>query len=93
ALAAGPQPAARAAVAEVFPELAAAAAEPWAMERALEAAVLAPLRREARRAPLSLAVPLRYLLERREEVRRIALVLRGAALGLPLETILGLAEA
>jgi V/A-type H+/Na+-transporting ATPase subunit C len=93
ALAAGPQPAARAAVAEVFPELAAAAAEPWAMERALEAAVLAPLRREARRSPLSLAVPLRYLLERREEVRRIALVLRGAALGLPLETILGLAEA
>ncbi|BDG06096.1 V0D/AC39 family V-type ATPase subunit [Anaeromyxobacter oryzae] len=92
ALAAGTREAARAALAAAFPAIAAAAAEPWAVERALEASVLAPLRREARLRPLSIAVPLRYLLERREEVRRIALVLRGAALGLPLETILGLEE-
>jgi V/A-type H+-transporting ATPase subunit C len=39
------------------------------------------------------AVPLRHLLERRAEVRRAALVLRAAAIGLPGEELLSLVEA
>lgn len=67
-------------------------ATPWAAERALERGMVRALRREARRRPLSLAVPLAYLAARRAEVRRIAVVLRGASLGLPAEEILQLAE-
>lgn len=93
AAARGGPDAARAAVARAFPAAAGALAAPWSAERALERIVLAPVRREARRRPLSIAVPLAYLAERRAEVRRVALVLRGAALGLPAEEILDLAEA
>lgn len=67
-------------------------ATPWGAERALERRMVLALRREARARPLSLAVPLAYLAARRAEVRRVALVLRGAALGLPAEEILSLAE-
>jgi V/A-type H+-transporting ATPase subunit C len=84
---------ARAAVAEAFPGVGPSLARPWSAERALERAVLAGLRREARQRPLSLAVPLAYLAARRDEVRRVALVLRGAALELPGDEILDLAEA
>jgi V/A-type H+-transporting ATPase subunit C len=70
-----------------------ALASPTLADLALERAALAPLRREARRRPLSLAVPLWYLAERRAEVRRIALVLRGAELGLPGDDLIALAEA
>jgi V/A-type H+-transporting ATPase subunit C len=84
---------ARAAVEEGFPGVGRALARPWTAERALERAVLANLRREARQRPLSLAVPLAYLAARRDEVRRVALVLRGAALELPGEEILDLVEA
>lgn len=90
--AAGP-PAAAGAVAAAFGIPLAAVATPWGADRALESAVLAPLRREARRRPLSLAVPLWYLLARRAEVRRVAVLLRGAALGLAGEELLDLAEA
>ena len=54
---------------------------------------MAPLRREARVRPLSLAVPLAYLAERRAEARIVAITLRGAELGLPAEEILEMAEA
>jgi V/A-type H+-transporting ATPase subunit C len=66
---------------------------PWAADRTLERAALAPLRREARARPLSLAVPLAWLAERRAEARAVAVALRGAELGLPAEEILDLAEA
>lgn len=93
ALALAPLEAVRTAVAAAFPEVAGAVARPWAAERALERVLLAGLRRTARRAPLSLAVPLLYLAERRAEIRRLGVVLRGAELGLPGDDLLDLAEA
>lgn len=84
---------ARAAIERVFPQAAGRLGTPWAAERALERTLLAPLRREARRRPHSIAVPLAYLAERRAEIRSAAVVLRGAALGLPGEELLDLAEA
>jgi len=92
ALAAGGAAAMRAGLARIFPGAGSAAA-PWAADRALERALLAPLRREARSRPLSIAVPLAYLAERRAEVRRVAVVLRGAALELPPDEVLDLVEA
>ncbi|MFY3746383.1 V-type ATPase subunit [Anaeromyxobacter sp. Red801] len=89
---AGP-PAARRAVAAGFGLPEAALASPWAAERALEAALVAPLRREARQRPLSIAVPLRHLLERRAEVARVAVLLRGAAVGIAGDELLDLVEA
>ena len=86
--------AARAAVARAF-----RASPPAALADALvrgprpRARLLAPLAREARAQPLSIAVPLAYLAARREEIRRLALALRGAALGLPPEELLDLVEA
>jgi V/A-type H+-transporting ATPase subunit C len=82
----------RGALARAFRATAAELASPWSADRALERALLAPLRREARLRPLSIAVPLAYLAERRSEVRRVALVLRGVALGLGGEEILELVE-
>ncbi len=93
ALAADEPSAARRAVAVAFDLAPGALATPWAADVALEGAVLAPLRREARQRPLSLAVVLRHLLERRLEVRRAALVLRASAVGLPGDEILDLVEA
>jgi V/A-type H+-transporting ATPase subunit C len=90
-LAAAGAAAMRSGLAQLFPG--AGAAAPWAADRALERALILPLRRAARGLPLSIAVPLAYLAERRAEVRRVALVLRGAALELPADEILDLAEA
>ncbi len=84
----------RAAVARLVPAGdAAALATPWGADAALERAWIAPLRREARMRPLSIAVPLSYLAERRAEVRRVALLLRGAELGLAADELLDLVEA
>jgi V/A-type H+/Na+-transporting ATPase subunit C len=69
-----------------------ALARPGHAEGALARAVLTRLRRQARASPLSVAVPLAFLAERRAEVRRVALLLRGTALGLPPEDVLDLAE-
>jgi V/A-type H+-transporting ATPase subunit C len=85
--------AARAAVAAAFGIPAARLASPWSADRALAAACLAALAREARARPLSLAVPLVYLAARREEVRRLALALRGAELALPADELFDLVEA
>ncbi|HSD19135.1 MAG TPA: V-type ATPase subunit [Anaeromyxobacter sp.] len=82
----------RAAIAAALELPVAELASPWQAERALERGMVRSLRREARSRPLSLAVPLAYLAARRAEVRRIALVLRGAALGLPADEILDLVE-
>jgi V/A-type H+-transporting ATPase subunit C len=92
-LAAAEGPGLRAGLDALFPGSDAALARPWSADRALERSLLAPLRREARARPLSLAVPLLYLSERRAEARRVAVVLRGAGLGLPGDEILDLAEA
>jgi len=89
---AGREPA-RAAVARAFPVRPEELAEPAAAECALARACTAALAREARLRPLSLAVPLAYLAARRDEVRRLALALRGAALELPAEALLDLLEA
>jgi V/A-type H+-transporting ATPase subunit C len=67
-------------------------ASPTRADLALERGTLVPLRREARARPLSLAVPLAYLAERRAEVRRVALALRATSLGLPGDEALALVE-
>jgi V/A-type H+-transporting ATPase subunit C len=67
--------------------------DPASVDRLLERAAVRELTRAARRSPLSLAVPLAWIEARREEVRRIAVVLRGAELGLAGEVILDLVEA
>ena len=59
------------------------------LRRALERAV----RREARDRPLSVAVPLSFLQDRRAEMRRIRLVLRGTEFGLPADDLVMLLEA
>jgi V/A-type H+-transporting ATPase subunit C len=68
-------------------------ADPASVDQLLEGAAVRELTRAARRSPLSLAVPLAWIEARREEVRRIAVVLRGAELGLAGEAILDLVEA
>ncbi len=83
----------RAALAAAFGIDAAALATPWSADRAIERALVAPLRRDMRLRPLSIAVPLAYLLERRAETRRVALVLRGTAIGLSGDELLDLVEA
>lgn len=94
ALAGAAADAVRAAVARLVPGGGEGAlATPWGADLALERAWIAPLRREARVRPLSLAVPLAYLAERRAEVRRVALLLRGAELGLAGDELLDLVEA
>jgi V/A-type H+/Na+-transporting ATPase subunit C len=70
-----------------------ALATPWGAELALERAALERVRREARARPLSVAVPVAYLLERRSEARRIAVLLRGSAFELPTGQVLDLLEA
>ncbi|HSN14024.1 MAG TPA: V-type ATPase subunit, partial [Anaeromyxobacteraceae bacterium] len=88
-----PVEARRAAVAALVPCDPQRLADPSAAERLLERAATRRLALAARRRPLSLAVPLAWIEARREEVHRIAVVLRGAALGLPGEAILDLVEA
>ncbi|MGB8933084.1 MAG: V-type ATPase subunit [Anaeromyxobacteraceae bacterium] len=67
--------------------------DPTAAELILQRAEVRRLTRAARRKPLSLAVPLAWIEARRDEVRRIAVVLRGASLALPGDTILETVEA
>lgn len=62
-------------------------------EHALGNALRRAVRRAARERPLSLAVPLAFALDRRAEVRRVRLVLRGALFGLPADDLLDLVEA
>lgn len=71
----------------------AALADPAAADHLLQRALAEAMRGEARRNPLSLAVPLSFVLDRRAEVRRIRLVLRGAAFGLPADELVELVEA
>jgi V/A-type H+-transporting ATPase subunit C len=92
-LAGAPAQRVRDALAALFRGPARALASPAAEDRALEDALLPPLRRAARARPLSIAVPLAYLAERAAEARRIAVVLRGAELGLPADEILDLVRA
>jgi vacuolar-type H+-ATPase subunit C/Vma6 len=56
---------------------------PFQLDRLVEERLIRALRRAARLEPLSMAVPLLYLAERRAELRRIGLVLEAAALELP----------
>lgn len=67
--------------------------DPFRAEHLLGAAVRRATRRAARSAPLSLAVPLAFALDRHAEVRRVRLVLRGALYGLPADDLLDLLEA
>jgi V/A-type H+-transporting ATPase subunit C len=94
ALAGAPGADVRAAIVRLFPGIDPEALEtPWGADAELERASLAPLRRDARARPLSIAVPLAYLADRRAEMRRVALLLRGADLGLPADELLDLVEA
>jgi V/A-type H+-transporting ATPase subunit C len=56
--------------------------DPFTAEQRFHAALAAMLSRQARLHPLSLAVPLAFVLERQAEVRRIRLAIRGAEFGL-----------
>jgi V/A-type H+-transporting ATPase subunit C len=67
--------------------------DPFRAEHLLGAAFRRATRRAARCAPLSLAVPLAFALDRHAEVRRVRLVLRGAHFGLPADDLLDLVEA
>jgi V/A-type H+-transporting ATPase subunit C len=67
--------------------------DPASADRLLARSLLRRITLAARRAPLSLAVPLAWIGARREEVRRIGVVLRGAELGLAGDVLLDLAEA
>lgn len=93
ALAGAAPEAVRAAVAGALGVPPGALVHPASADRALEQAVARALRREARARPLSIAVPLAYLADRAAEIRRVAVVLRGAEMGLAGEEILDLAEA
>ncbi|MBI3047668.1 MAG: V-type ATPase subunit [Acidobacteria bacterium] len=66
--------------------------DPVATDQLLQRALGEAMRREALRNPLSLAVPLSFVLERRAEIERIRLVLRGAEFGLPAAELLELVE-
>lgn len=67
-------------------------ADPFAVDQILHQALREAMQREARVRPLSLAVPLSFVLERRAEVQRIRLVLRGAEFGLPAGELVALVE-
>ena len=67
-------------------------ADPFAVDQILHQALREAMQREARVHPLSLAVPLSFVLERRAEVQRIRLVLRGAQFGLPAHELVALVE-
>jgi V/A-type H+-transporting ATPase subunit C len=93
ALAREEPPGRRVALAARVPCEAARLADPATAERLLEQVTVRRLTQRARRAPLSLAVPLAWMEARREEVRRIALLLRGAELGMGGDAILELVGA
>jgi V/A-type H+-transporting ATPase subunit C len=66
--------------------------DPFTLDQVLHRALGETLRREAAVHPLSLAVPLAFVLARQAEVRQIRLVLRGAEFGLPADELLTLLE-
>jgi V/A-type H+-transporting ATPase subunit C len=67
-------------------------ASPPQADLLLSRALARGMRRLARAQPLSIAVPLSFVLDRQAEVRRIELVLRGTDFGLPAEELLELLE-
>jgi V/A-type H+/Na+-transporting ATPase subunit C len=67
-------------------------ADPFDVDQILHQALREAMHREARVHPLSLAVPLSFILERRAEVQRIRLVLRGAEFGLPADELVARVE-
>jgi V/A-type H+-transporting ATPase subunit C len=70
-----------------------ASRDPFAIDLAIRAALREVVRQLARTAPLSLAVPIAFILDRQEEVRRIRLALRAAEFGLEPEAFIALLEA
>lgn len=66
------------------------AADPFDLDQAARRAAASSVAALARREPLSLAVPLAFLAEREAEVRRLRLVLRGAAFGIRAERLVAL---
>jgi vacuolar-type H+-ATPase subunit C/Vma6 len=68
-------------------------ASPLAADHLLGRALARAVRREARASPLSLAVPCAWVLDLAEELRRVRLALRGAAVGYPPAALLDLLEA
>jgi V/A-type H+-transporting ATPase subunit C len=67
-------------------------ADPFTLDQLLHEALRKAMRRAARIHPLSLAVPLAFVLERRAEVQRIRLVLRGAEFDVPADELVALVE-
>jgi V/A-type H+/Na+-transporting ATPase subunit C len=67
-------------------------ADPFTVDQILHQVLREAMQREARVNPLSLAVPLSFVLERRAEVQRIRLVLRGAEFGVPGDELVALLE-
>jgi V/A-type H+/Na+-transporting ATPase subunit C len=67
-------------------------AVPFTVDQILQQTLRKAIEREARVHPLSLAVPLSFMLERRAEVQRIRLVLRGAEFGVPAAELVALVE-
>lgn len=65
---------------------------PFLLDRLIQTRPIDSLRRPARLHPLSIAVPLLYLLERQEELRRIRLVLEGTEVGLSAADMAALLE-
>lgn len=66
--------------------------DPFTTDQLLHRMLRETIRREARTHPLSLAVPLAFILERQAEVRRIRLVLRATEFSLPADELLDLIE-
>lgn len=67
--------------------------DPFAADQIVQRALVDTMRGEARESPLSLAVPLAFVLDLQAEIRQIRLVLRGAEFGLPPGELLELIEA
>jgi V/A-type H+-transporting ATPase subunit C len=66
--------------------------DPFTVDQMLRQSLEKAMQWEARVHPLSLAVPLAFVLQRQAEVRQLRLVLRGAEFGLPAEELLALME-
>ncbi|MGE3842144.1 MAG: V-type ATPase subunit [Vicinamibacterales bacterium] len=67
-------------------------ADPVRVDQILQKALRDGIREQARINPLSLAVPLSFVLERRAEIQRIRLALRGTEFGLPAQELAALTE-
>jgi V/A-type H+-transporting ATPase subunit C len=66
--------------------------DPFTLDAILRQALRDAMRREARAHPLSIAVPLAFVLQRQQEVRQVRLVLRATAFGLPADELLAFTE-